>query len=220
MVLESLMRKEFAAETIASLDDEVWRRNDNGDPLTLMITDQGLAALGINSTDTAEDRFARTSCDEIGHDYAATHSADGAGIYSSRHEIQDNQGHIWAPHVSSLDTNPGSGQLPQFQPADDTITEKSIPVLHSPNKVVPAQRENHHSVRSSNSSPGVKPGSKQALVVEMIGREGGATIDDLMAATGWLPHTVRAALSSLRKRGIAVTNDRTGSITRYRTETK
>jgi len=29
----------------------------------------------------------------------------------------------------------------------------------------------------------------------------GATLDDMVAATGWLPHTTRAALTGLRKKG-------------------
>jgi hypothetical protein len=36
----------------------------------------------------------------------------------------------------------------------------------------------------------------------------GATIEELMAATGWLAHTTRAALTGLRKRGYAVAIDR------------
>src|SRR5271155_1976216 len=49
----------------------------------------------------------------------------------------------------------------------------------------------------SNSTP--RSGSKQALVVAMLA--GGATLDALIEATGWLPHTTRAALTGLRKRG-------------------
>ena len=49
-----------------------------------------------------------------------------------------------------------------------------------------------------------RAGSKQALLVNLLGRAGGATIDDLTGATGWLPHTARAALTGLRKRGFAV----------------
>lgn len=53
-----------------------------------------------------------------------------------------------------------------------------------------------------------RAGSKQALVVEMLSREGGATIDALAEATGWLSHTTRAALTGLRKRGLAVARER------------
>ena len=37
-----------------------------------------------------------------------------------------------------------------------------------------------------------------------------ATIDEIVAATGWLPHTARAALTGLRKRGYAIASDRCG----------
>jgi hypothetical protein len=53
--------------------------------------------------------------------------------------------------------------------------------------------------------------SKLAQVIELLRRVGGATIVDLTQATGWLPHTTRAALTGLRKRGYAVIRDRIGS---------
>jgi DNA-binding transcriptional regulator PaaX len=40
-------------------------------------------------------------------------------------------------------------------------------------------------------------------------RGDGASLAELVAATGWLPHTTRAALTGLRKRGYAVAIDRT-----------
>jgi Protein of unknown function (DUF3489) len=51
-------------------------------------------------------------------------------------------------------------------------------------------------------------GTKLAQVVELLQRHHGATLEELVAATGWLPHTTRAALTGLRKRGYAVTIDR------------
>lgn len=46
--------------------------------------------------------------------------------------------------------------------------------------------------------------TKSATVVAMLSRDDGATLADLMAATDWLPHTTRAALTGLRKRGHAI----------------
>ena len=43
--------------------------------------------------------------------------------------------------------------------------------------------------------------NKSVLVLEMLAREEGASIAQLGTATGWQPHTVRAVLSGLRKRG-------------------
>ena len=52
-------------------------------------------------------------------------------------------------------------------------------------------------------------GTKLAEVVELLQRDRGATINELIDATGWLPHTTRAALTALRKRGFALAIDRT-----------
>jgi Protein of unknown function (DUF3489) len=49
-----------------------------------------------------------------------------------------------------------------------------------------------------------REGSKLATVVSLLRREGGATIDQLAAAMGWLPHTTHAALAGLRKRGFGI----------------
>jgi hypothetical protein len=51
-------------------------------------------------------------------------------------------------------------------------------------------------------------GSKLAQVIELLQRDHGATIAELIAATGWLAHTTRAALTGLRKRGYAVVINR------------
>ena len=50
--------------------------------------------------------------------------------------------------------------------------------------------------------------SPGAQVIELLQRDHGATVDELIAATGWLAHTIRAALTGLRKRGYAVAIDR------------
>ncbi len=56
-----------------------------------------------------------------------------------------------------------------------------------------------------------REGSKLALVINLLRRADGAGIVDLTEATGWLPHTTRAALTGLRKRGYAVVRERVGA---------
>jgi hypothetical protein len=58
--------------------------------------------------------------------------------------------------------------------------------------------------------PSVREGSKQAVLVMLLNRELGATVDQLRAATGWLPHTTRAALTGLRKRGFVIQRHKDG----------
>lgn len=50
----------------------------------------------------------------------------------------------------------------------------------------------------------------------MLLRSGGTTIDELVKATQWLPHTTRAVLSGLRKRGYQLDRQRQDGVTRYR----
>jgi hypothetical protein len=65
-------------------------------------------------------------------------------------------------------------------------------------------------------------GSKLAKVIELLQRDHGATIEELIAATGWLAHTTRAALTGLRKRGYGVAINRSdnerGSFYRIKAE--
>ena len=44
-------------------------------------------------------------------------------------------------------------------------------------------------------------GSKLGSVLDMLSADAGATIGELTAATGWLEHSTRAALTGLRRRG-------------------
>ncbi len=112
------------------LGDPVWRENSTGDRITLIITDAGLAVIGVE--------------------------ADGADS---------------APVVTD--------EKARAQPATVTLPEaKALPRTRTP-------REN----------------TKQATLIAMLRAPEGATIAEIMAATGWQSHTVRGALAgSLKKK--------------------
>ena len=63
-----------------------------------------------------------------------------------------------------------------------------------------------------------RPASKTANVLALLARADGATLAELVAATGWLPHTTRAALTGLRKKGHAVVRGQRNGATCYRVE--
>jgi hypothetical protein len=48
--------------------------------------------------------------------------------------------------------------------------------------------------------PLARPGGKLAVLLDAVSRPDGATLEDLTAASGWLPHTTRAAITRLRQR--------------------
>lgn len=74
----------------------------------------------------------------------------------------------------------------------------------------PAARRSRKMAREPNSAVAdqVLPArqSKTNLVLDLLRRPEGATLDQLVAATGWLPHTARAALTGLKKKGHAVSS--------------
>jgi hypothetical protein len=47
--------------------------------------------------------------------------------------------------------------------------------------------------------------SKSETIQKLIARKGGASITQLQAATAWQPHSIRAALSGIRKKGVPIT---------------
>jgi hypothetical protein len=53
-------------------------------------------------------------------------------------------------------------------------------------------------------------------VLDLLQSEDGATLAELIAATGWLPHTTRAALTGLRKKGHAIEKSQRNATTTYR----
>jgi hypothetical protein len=64
-----------------------------------------------------------------------------------------------------------------------------------------------------------RAGTKQAQVVDLLKRKGGATLNDIVEATGWLPHTSRAALTGLRKKGHVINSEKVEGVTRYQIAT-
>ena len=58
--------------------------------------------------------------------------------------------------------------------------------------------------------------TKSDLIVAMLSKAGGASLGELISATGWLPHTTRAALTGLKKKGHSVSSEKFGGVRRYR----
>lgn len=58
--------------------------------------------------------------------------------------------------------------------------------------------------------------TKQSQLIQLLQRDNGATTTELASALNWLPHTTRAALTGLRKKGHAVLSEKANGETRYR----
>lgn len=71
-------------------------------------------------------------------------------------------------------------------------------------------------INKSKSDPQPQPETKITKVLALMGREQGATIGELTAATDWQPHSTRAALTGLRKKGHAIDRIKRDGATCYR----
>jgi hypothetical protein len=141
MIAKGLL-EEVEARRIAlrpELSDPVWRETGDGHGTTLVATDAGLTAIGIEPTEA--DR--------------------GLG---------------------------GANEPRREKPAPDTPAE---------NEVAPR-------------APTPREGTKQATLIAMLRTAEGATIEEIMAATGWQAHTVRGAMAGALKKklGLEVTSEK------------
>ncbi len=86
-------------------------------------------------------------------------------------------------------------------------------------KPKPRQHKRRAEPKSSGAKPNGKTspaaarlGTKQALMIDLLKRKKGATIEKIVEATGWQPHSVRGAISGTLKKklGLAVTSEKVG----------
>jgi hypothetical protein len=140
-VVGAMIAKGYLEEVDADLrkGEAMWRETGDGHGVTLVATDAGLAAIGIEPEEANP-----------------------------------------APE--------GATDAPTDEPAPDTLagTEATLKVRKP------------------------REGTKQGAVIAMLRAPGGATIEEIMAATNWAGHTTRGFLSGALKKklGLEVTSER------------
>ena len=72
--------------------------------------------------------------------------------------------------------------------------------------------------RSVSASKEKTPSGKAGTILALLNRPKGAGINELQKATGWQAHSIRAALTGLRKRGITVSRSQDDGVTVYRAD--
>lgn len=108
--------------------------------------------------------------------------------------------------ISLMITRAGRDAIGIEDAADASV--EATPPTKKQKKPTDAARASAAKEKIGSAASWPRDGSKQALVISMLSAKSGATIDALIDATDWLPHTTRAALTGLRKRGFAVERSR------------
>ncbi len=67
-----------------------------------------------------------------------------------------------------------------------------------------------------------RPSGKLGLLIDLLEREGGANLEEMVQATGWQAHSVRGAMSGAlkKKRKLTVLSEKTDQGRRYRIATE
>ncbi len=112
---------------------------------------------------------------------------------------RDEEGRAFALIVTKL----GKAAIAARDDRQLTGMASNAPALSSGSDAAPT-REAAPSQPEQPDRSAPRDGTKLSAVIELLSREEGARIEDLTSATGWLPHTTRAALTGLRRRGYTI----------------
>lgn len=163
LVMKSLIARNLVEECPAGREQEIWRRTDGGEALTLVITPSGLDAIGIDPGE----------------------GSDGAVI---------GEGATNGVPVDRQMANPARAKKITADRAG------------KPTKSQSAKRKAEPSSAGETANDKRKPsGTKIDATVKLLRRRNGATIGDLMDATGWQAHSVRGCLSAVVRKRLGLT---------------
>jgi hypothetical protein len=70
---------------------------------------------------------------------------------------------------------------------------------------LPAASEPEAAPGEPAAKPAPRAGTKQVLMIDMLKRPEGATVEQIAAATGWQHHTIRGAISGALKKKLGLT---------------
>lgn len=64
-------------------------------------------------------------------------------------------------------------------------------------------------------SPANSPPAKSQQVIDLLRHGGGATLEEMATLGQWLPHSTRAFMTGLRKKGYVIESSKTEGVRRY-----
>jgi hypothetical protein len=153
----------------------------DGGPERVVITSEGMAAIGLESDDDAP----------TGAPEAAT-----------------------APTSAESDAPAVEAPAPAAEADGAAVPAKSKPAKRKgrakATTAAPVGSEpNAAPAGAPTAKPTARAGTKQALMIDMLKRPEGATVEQIAAATGWQHHTIRGAISGALKKKLGLTVEAT-----------
>jgi hypothetical protein len=124
-----------------------------------------------------------------------------AGLEAIGVEPEDRGSDTALPEADTAPTSAEAGAQPVGTPAPATGADSAA---------APAKRRARaKAAKPGKAAPAEKPtpraGTKQALMIELLKRPEGATVEQIAEATGWQKHTIRGAISGALKKKLGLT---------------
>ena len=191
----------------------------DGGPQRVVITSEGMAAIGVALDDEERPTTAAAGNAAL-DDYPTRGTPADQGAWAARRDDMDRDSQAdarvpdTAPTLADSDAPAGeapaptteadgAATLPKTKPAKrkgKARTTKAAPVSSEPEAATGA---------TSIVKPTPRAGTKQALMIDMLKRPEGATVEQIAAATGWQHHTIRGAISGALKKKLGLTIEAT-----------
>jgi predicted ArsR family transcriptional regulator len=170
----------------------VWRKDGDGTPILIQVTDEGLRAIGI---DPNEGRVARDTAPQ--GEESETPQQDDAEAE------QPTQAAPQAPNMGSVNLREAAERLlAAWEDAPPPNADKD-PIAQA--MAMLRNALSRRGARATGAPRKPREGTKQEVVLAMLRRPEGATVAQIAEATGWAQHTVRGFFAGLKKRqGITV----------------
>jgi hypothetical protein len=133
-----------------------------------------------------------------------------AGMPVWRRDEQDGQSYglrLTAAEAKAIAVNPEEDASPVGD-EERSPPEGDQPPTSAESDRTAAEASTAESAQAFATPLAPRAGTKLAKAIEMLRATEGATVAELARAMGWLPHTTYAVLTGLRKRGYALTLDR------------
>jgi hypothetical protein len=134
-------------------------------------------------------------------------TARGKDVITANAEVtQDSQATGEQPKATKKSR--AGAQSAHVAPIKKQAGKKAAPAKKAPKSAKKAEKPGK---AAEAEKPAARQGSKTAQIVELLKRPGGATLQELMAATEWQPHSVRGFISGTlgKKMGLTVESAKT-----------
>jgi hypothetical protein len=170
----------------------VWRKDGDGTPILIQVTDEGLRAIGI---DPNEGRAAPDPVPQGGEE--KTPQAE------EQPSAEPAQAAPEAPNMASVNLREAAERLLAAWEETPPPNADKDPIARAMDMLRKALTR--RGTRATGAPRKPREGTKQEVVLAMLRRPEGATVAQIAEATGWAQHTVRGFFAGLKKRqGITV----------------